>query len=32
MDSPIKIGVARDIEARTRNLQTGNPMKLRLLG
>jgi hypothetical protein len=30
--SPIKIGVAKNIEARTRNLQTGNSLKLRLLG
>lgn len=30
--SPIKIGVAKNIEARTRNLQTGNPLRLRLLG
>ncbi|TAI59625.1 GIY-YIG nuclease family protein [Bradyrhizobium sp. Leo170] len=30
--SPIKIGVAKNIEARKRNLQTGNPLELRLLG
>jgi len=30
--SPIKIGVAKNIEKRTRNLQTGNPSTLRLLG
>lgn len=30
--TPIKIGVAKDIEARKRNLQTGNPLQLRLLG
>ena len=30
--SPIKIGVAKNIEARQRNLQTGNPLELRLLG
>jgi hypothetical protein len=30
--SPIKIGVAKNIEGRKRNLQTGNPLKLRLLG
>jgi hypothetical protein len=30
--SPIKIGVAKNIEVRARNLQTGNPLKLRLLG
>lgn len=30
--SPIKIGVAKNIEVRTRNLQTGNPLNLRLLG
>lgn len=29
---PIKIGVARDIQVRQRNLQTGNPLELRLLG
>lgn len=28
----IKIGVAKNIEARKRNLQTGNPLELRLLG
>lgn len=28
----IKIGVAKDIEARKRNLQTGNSLELRLLG
>ncbi|MDR7193267.1 GIY-YIG nuclease family protein [Luteimonas terrae] len=30
--SPIKIGVAKNIEVRKRNLQTGNPLELRLLG
>ena len=30
--SPIKIGVAKNIEARQRNLHTGNPLELRLLG
>jgi hypothetical protein len=30
--SPIKIGVAKNIEGRKRNLQTGNPLNLRLLG
>jgi len=30
--SPIKIGVAKNIEKRRRNLQTGNPSELRLLG
>lgn len=30
--NPIKIGVAKNIEARKRNLQTGNPLELRLLG
>ena len=30
--SPIKIGVARDIQRRKRALQTGNPLELRLLG
>lgn len=30
--STIKIGVAKNIEVRTRNLQTGNPLNLRLLG
>jgi hypothetical protein len=30
--SHIKIGVAKNIEARKRNLQTGNPLELRLLG
>lgn len=30
--SPIKIGVAKNIDARKRNLQTGNPLELRLLG
>jgi Meiotically Up-regulated Gene 113 (MUG113) protein len=30
--SPIKIGVAKNIEGRKRNLQTGNPLELRLLG
>lgn len=30
--SPIKIGVAKNILTRTRNLQTGNPLTLRLLG
>ncbi|WP_261338532.1 GIY-YIG nuclease family protein [Rhizobium leguminosarum] len=30
--SPIKIGVAKNIEARKRTLQTGNPLELRLLG
>ncbi|WP_287378652.1 GIY-YIG nuclease family protein [Mesorhizobium sp.] len=30
--SPIKIGVAKNIEKRTRDLQTGNPSTLRLLG
>ncbi len=30
--SPIKIGVAKNIEKRTRNLQTGNPSTLQLLG
>ncbi|SDP98588.1 GIY-YIG nuclease family protein [Ectopseudomonas guguanensis] len=29
---PIKIGVAKNIDARKRNLQTGNPLELRLLG
>lgn len=28
----IKIGVAKNIKARKRNLQTGNPLQLRLLG
>jgi hypothetical protein len=30
--SPVKIGIAKDIERRKRDLQTGNPLKLRLLG
>jgi hypothetical protein len=30
--SPIKIGIARNIEVRKRNLQNGNPFELRLLG
>ncbi len=30
--SPIKIGVAKNIAVRKRNLQTGNPLGLRLLG
>ncbi|MFG1352693.1 GIY-YIG nuclease family protein [Xanthobacter autotrophicus] len=30
--SPIKIREAKNIEARKRNLQTGNPLELRLLG
>jgi hypothetical protein len=30
--SPVKIGVAKNIVARKRNLQTGNPLELRLLG
>lgn len=30
--NPIKIGVAKSIEARKRNLQTGYPLELRLLG
>jgi Meiotically up-regulated gene 113 len=30
--SPIKIGVARNIAHRRRNLQTGNPLVLKLLG
>lgn len=30
--APIKIGVAKNIETRKRNLQTGNPLELRLLG
>lgn len=30
--TPIKIGVAKNIERRKRNLQTGNPLELRLLG
>ncbi|MDP9573896.1 UNVERIFIED_ORG: hypothetical protein J2W66_004399 [Agrobacterium larrymoorei] len=28
----IKIGVAKDIEKRRSNLQTGNPSEIRLLG
>ena len=30
--SPIKIGVAKNIAERKRNLQTGNPLVLKLLG
>lgn len=30
--SPVKIGVAKNIEVRQRNLQTGNPLLLRILG
>jgi hypothetical protein len=30
--SPVKIGRTTNIEKRTRNLQTGNPLKLQLLG
>lgn len=30
--SPIKIGVAKNIEVRKRNLQISNPLELRLLG
>jgi hypothetical protein len=30
--NPIKIGVAKNIEGRKPNLQTGNPLELRLLG
>ena len=30
--SPVKIGIAKNIEARKRDLQTGNPLELRLLG
>lgn len=30
-DTPIKVGVAKDVHARMRTLQTGNPRQLRLL-